>query len=171
MTELSGEYEQPREEPPRRPRWLDNQAVMLGVIVVTQILLAIALARFAIAPHLATTAAGVGQTSAAAPGAERGVIVGLDEIIVTLQSDARLPRYLRIEVNLEVADEQTAKLVAERRPQLRDSVIIAASARTVAEIQSPQGKQELRRELREQLAAMLPPDRLRHIYFSDLVVQ
>jgi flagellar FliL protein len=97
--------------------------------------------------------------------------VGLDEIIVTLQSDARLPRYLRIEVNLEVADEQTAKLVAERRPQLRDSVIIAASARTVAEIQSPQGKQELRRELREQLAAMLPPDRLRHIYFSDLVVQ
>ncbi len=171
MAELNDDIEEQADEPIERRPWLENKLVLLGAIVAVQIVMAVVLTRFVIAPKLAVQAADVGGAVPTAQVPDVGVIIGLQEIIVTLQSEGKLPRYLRIDVNLEVADQKTAKLVTARLPQLRDVVIMAASARSPADIQSPEGKQGLREEIFNQLATKLPPDKFRNVYFSDLVIQ
>lgn len=163
------------EAPPGKgPGFLDNKVVLLGVVVVVQALLAIGLTQFVIVPRLGVKegAAAVtppGVATEAAP--EIGILVGLEELIVTLQSDSKMPRYARTTVNLEVADQATADLVTARLPQLRDTVIMILSAKSAVEIQRPEGKKALRDELLRRLGEKLPPESLRNVYFSDLVIQ
>ena len=156
----------------RRPSLLENRAVILGVIVIVQVILAIALTHFVIVPRLTPGTAGLlgGYTSAPALPAS-GVIVPLKEIIVTLDTDAYKPRYLRINVNLEVVDEDVARTVGERIPELRDAVIMALSTRTVVDLADAAGKKRLRDEIFRDVAARLPAGTLLNVYFSDLVVQ
>ena len=100
-----------------------------------------------------------------------GVLVGLEEIIVTLAGESKRPRYLRINVNLEVKDQLTADIVATRLPQLRDIVIMALSNKTAEELSHPEGKKGLRDEIFRRISEKMPEGTLMNIYFSDLVVQ
>jgi len=135
--------------------------------------LAIALTQFLIVPKLNVQAAGTGPETAAVADAvpEIGVLVGLEEIIVTLQSEGKVPRYLRIHVNLEMVDQTTADLVVARLPQLRDAVIMTLSAKSPEDLQRPEGRKGIRDEIFRRLADKLPKDSLQNIYFSDLVIQ
>jgi flagellar FliL protein len=153
---------------------LQNKAVMLGIIVVVQTLLAIGLTQFVILPRMGTQAAAAGGEIPAeveATDQEPGQIVGLEEIIVTLDSDPRNPRYLRINVNLEVRDSVAAERAAARVPHLRDIVIMALSDESVENLGSPEGKAGLRDEIFRDVSAQLPEGALMNVFFSDLVVQ
>lgn len=154
--------------------FLENKVVMLGLIVVVQAVVAIGLTQFVILPRLGVQNAGVaedqtGEVEVELP--ELGVLVNLQEIIVTLDPDARKPRYLRINVNLEVRDAVVAKIASERVPQLRDLVIMALSAKTVEDMTTPAGKKALRDEIFRDVSARMPEGALMNVYFSDLVVQ
>lgn len=152
---------------------LDNKVILLGGIVVVQAILAIALTQFVIMPRLGQQAAAASAQTAlqTAKTPEIGVLVSLNEVIVTLQSDGAAPRYLRTTVDLEVSDQATANIVAARLPMLRDAVIMTISQRSAAQLITPEGKKGLRDELTRRLADKLPADSLRDIYFSDLVIQ
>ena len=152
---------------------LENKAVLLGAIVIAQGVLAIALTQFMIVPKLDVQSAAVGAEPVAAVESvpEIGILVGLEEIIVTLQSDSKVPRYLRIHVNLEMSDQAGADLVVARLPQLRDVVIMTLSAKGPADLQRTEGRKGIRDEIFRRLANILPKDSLQNIYFSDLVIQ
>ncbi|MFO7653892.1 MAG: flagellar basal body-associated FliL family protein [Candidatus Krumholzibacteriia bacterium] len=156
-----------------KPALLENKVILLGVMVAVQALLAVALTHFVIVPRLGIQSAAAGAPAVTTVGEEAatGVLVDLREIIVTLQSDTKLPRYLRANVNVEVASQSVADLAVTRLPQLRDTAIMILSARTPAEIQSPEGKQALRDELFRRLSEKLPQGTLSNVYFSDLVIQ
>ena len=153
---------------------LENKAIVLGAIVVVQILLAIGLTQFLIVPKLGVSDA---DMSGGTPEIleeempEMGVLVGLQEIIVTLKSDPRRPRYLKININLEVSDGIVAEVVSGRLPQLRDMVIMALSDKTPEELSTPEGKKGLRDEIFRRVDAKMPNGTLMNVYFSDLVVQ
>jgi flagellar FliL protein len=102
---------------------------------------------------------------------DMGIIVGLEEIIVTLQSGGKVANYLRINVNLEVDTQKTVDLVVARLPQLRDCVIVTLSSKSATELSTPEGTQTVRNEIFRRLAEKLPPESLKNIYFSDLVIQ
>jgi flagellar protein FliL len=190
-----------------KPNLLENKAVVLGVIVIVQAVVAIGLTQFVIVPRLNVSHADPGL-EAGAPGGEKapakaegkhggekkaekksekkgekkgegevelpegmGALVDLQEIVVTLAGDSGRPRYLRLGVNLEVADAETASLIEARRPQLRDAVIMALSDKTPAMLSTPEGKKRLRDEIFRRTAEMLPEESLMNVYFSDLVVQ
>jgi len=153
---------------------LDNKVVLLGIIVVLQAIMAIAITQFVIVPRLDLQVAGMSGDQEAENSDladELGVIVGLEEIIVTLQSNGKVPNYLRINVNLEVDSQKTANQVITRLPQLRDIVILTLSSKSAAELTSSDGTQTLRAEIFRRLAEKLPPNALKNIYFSDLVIQ
>lgn len=153
----------------------ENKAILLGIIVVVQIGLAIGLTQFLIVPKLGVSSADVAPEEVAAdPVADMpqmGVLVGLNEIIVTLKSTPARPRYLRINVDLEVKDQVTADIVTSRIPQLRDTVIMALSGKTAEELNSPEGRKGLRDEIFRKINVSFPDGYLMNIYFSDLVVQ
>jgi len=154
--------------------FLDNKAILLGAIVIVQALVAIGLTQFLIVPKLGVQGADAGPQNGIEQSnemPEMGVLVGLEEIIVTLQSEPRNPRYLRININLEVKDQVTAEVVATRLPQLRDMVIMALSDKTAAQLSAPEGKKGLRDEIFRRIEAKMPEGSLMNVYFSDLVVQ
>lgn len=154
---------------------LENKAVLLGGIVVVQVVLAIALTQFLILPKLGVQEAQMtpeGQEMSEEKDlADLGVLVGLEEIIVTLQSESGKPRYLRININLEVKNQMAAEVVATRLPQLRDIVIMSLSDKTVDDMSRPEGKKGLRDEIFRRIDEQMPEGILMNIYFSDLVVQ
>jgi flagellar FliL protein len=153
---------------------LDNKVVLLGIIVILQAIMAIGVTQLVIVPKLGVQAGGMDADASGEgtdPAADLGVIVGLEEIIVTLQSKGKVPNYLRINVNLEVDNQKTADQVVARLPQLRDIVIVTLSNKSAQELSSPDGTQALRAEIFRRLAEKLPPEALKNIYFSDLVIQ
>jgi len=153
----------------------ENKAILLGVIVIVQALVAFGLTQFLILPRLGVQNASVAGEQIAEEEEndvmEMGVLVSLEEIIVTLAGDAKRPRYLRIGVNIEVKDQLTADIVATRLPQLRDIVIMTLSNKTADELAYPEGKKGLRDEIYRRIDDKMPAGTLMNIYFSDLVVQ
>jgi flagellar FliL protein len=153
----------------------ENKAILLGVIVIVQAVVAIGLTQFVIVPRLGVQSADMVDAQPAdeseAEMPEMGVLLGLEEIIVTLAGDAKRPRYLRISVNIELKDQMTADVVATRLPQLRDIVIMVLSEKTAAELSLPEGKKGLRDEIFRRIDEKMPKGILMTIYFSDLVVQ
>lgn len=181
----------------------ENKAIVLGVIVVAQAVVAIGLTQFVIVPRLqgggepAVAAAEGGAIPAGkvegkhgeekkaekkpkkhekkAEGGEGegggGTLVDLQEIVVTLAGDSARPRYLRLGVNIETADEETKVLLEEKRPQLRDAVIMALSDKTAAMLSTPEGKKRLREEIHGRATELAPEGGVLHVFFTDLVVQ
>jgi flagellar FliL protein len=152
---------------------LENKVLVLGIVVILQVILAVGLTQFIIVPKLSVQNASLAEGGNSEGQPDLGVIVGLEEIIVSLQGEGEkgLPHYLRINVNLEVDTQSTADLVVARLPQLRDIVIMTLSQKQAAELSTAEGTQAVRNELFRGLAEKLPQGSLRSIYFSDLVIQ
>lgn len=152
----------------------ENKAILLGIIVVVQALVAIGLTQFLIVPRLGVQGADMNSQPAENVETEMpdlGVLVGLEDIIVTLQDEGKKPRYLRININLEVKDAAVAQVVSSRLPQLRDMVIMACSDKTPSDLSTPEGKKGLRDEIFRRMDDKMPDGALMNVYFSDLVVQ
>jgi flagellar FliL protein len=169
---MADEKKQDAQPEPKKPGLLDNKVVVLGGVVALQLVLAVVLTTVVILPQLGTSRAGA-ATEALEMGEpqELGVLMSLGEIIVTLSNEGRKDSYLRITVDLELHDQAMSDLAIERLPVLRDTVIMTLSDRSVADLNRPEGMKGLRDELMRRLAAKLPEGALRHIYFSDLVIQ
>jgi len=152
----------------------ENKAIVLGIIVVVQALLAIGLTQFLIVPKLGVQDAAMDGGQVADPideMPEMGVLVNLEDIVVTLAGGGNKPRYLRININVEVPNALIAEVVSTRLPQLRDMVIMTLSDKTPEDLSTPEGKQGLRDELFRRIDEKMPEGTLMNIYFSDLVVQ
>ncbi len=188
----------------------ENKAIVLGVIVVAQAVVAIGLTQFVIVPRLkggGEAAAAAAEHGAGIPAAEGegkhaggeakpekkaekkekkekkhekkgeggeeggGTLVDLQEIVVTLAGDSARPRYLRLGVNIETADEEIKMELDEKRPQLRDAVIMALSDKTAAMLSTPEGKKRLREEIFSRASELSPEGGVLNVFFTDLVVQ
>lgn len=161
-------------EQTRKKGILENKAVLLGAIVIVQALVAIGLTQYVLVPKLAVQQAAAGGESimeVVSDVPQRGTMVGLDDIIVTLVGDSRRPRYLRINITLEVKDKITAESVKIRQPQMRDAVIMTLSEKTVEDLSRPGGKMNLRAEIFKRLDESISGGKLMNVYFSDLVIQ
>jgi flagellar protein FliL len=162
------------EDTGNRKSLLQNKVVLLGGIVALQVVLAIGLTTAVILPRLGTSEAAVTNVDQNISAAKQklGVLMGMGEIIVTLRGEgAQSPRYLRIAIDLELADQSAVQTATARLPILRDTVIMTLTERTAADLSRPEGMKGLRDELMRRLDEKLPGDILRHIYFSDLVIQ
>lgn len=158
----------------RKKGLFENKAVLLGTIVIVQALVAIGLTQYVLVPKLAVQQAAAGGESimeVVSDVPQRGTMVGLDDIIVTLAEDSRRPRYLRINITLEVKDTATAESVKIRLPQMRDAVIMTLSEKTVDDLSRPGGKMNLRAEIFRRLDESISGSKLMNVYFSDLVIQ
>ncbi|MBX5492252.1 MAG: flagellar basal body-associated FliL family protein [Chloroflexi bacterium] len=120
--------------------------------------------------------------------AATGFLLPTRERIVNL-ADAHAMRYLKVSIVLELVDpagklavpksgEEYKKKQEELAKELRgpltlidDQITVILSAKTTTELMSPEGKQQLRDELRERLQRLLPEYRLVGVYFTDFIIQ
>jgi len=111
---------------------------------------------------------------AAAPGTAAasgiGPLLSFDDIIVNLL-DENETRYLKAAITLELDNKAVADEIEERKPQVRDAILLLMSSKTFAELRDLQGKMQLRADLLERINGFLMKGKVKNIYFTDFVVQ
>jgi flagellar FliL protein len=83
-----------------------------------------------------------------------------------------LPRRLvRLEVNLEMLDEEGFEEVIGIAPKARDSITRIINAKSFNDIESVQGKLHLKNQIMGELNAFLEKGSIKNVYFSEFIVQ
>jgi len=101
---------------------------------------------------------------------EIGPIYPLDQFIVNLVSN-NSERYLKCKISLELDAPELQQEVDKKLPAVRDSIIQILSSKTVEEIQTARGKEKLKEEIKRKLNEMLTTGEIRHVYFTEFVIQ
>jgi flagellar FliL protein len=96
----------------------------------------------------------------------------LESFIVNLMDKAGLgKRYLKVRIILEVSNEEGGMKIQRHTPQLRDSILLLLSSQSFREINTIEGKIELKQALLSKINQILGDGIVHGIYFTEFVVQ
>lgn len=99
-----------------------------------------------------------------------GPMFPLDSFTVNLLSDSGR-RYLKVQLNLELDAEEVAAELESKTAVVRDTVIRLLSSKTLEEISTAKGKDNLKEQIINQLNLRLRDGNVRNVYFTEFVVQ
>ena len=105
-----------------------------------------------------------GQTAAL------GKLFPLDTFIVNL-ADQERSRFLRVTMDLELAEPTDTEKLNQRLPQVRDRILMLLPSKRFADISSIEGKTALRDEMIGKLNGLFPETVITNIFFTEFVVQ
>jgi flagellar FliL protein len=102
--------------------------------------------------------------------AEVGPIYPLDQFIVNLINN-NANRYLKCKISLELDSPELQQEIDKKLPAIRDRIINILSSKTVEEIQTAKGKEKLKEEIKRKINEILTIGEIRHVYFTEFVIQ
>ena len=103
---------------------------------------------------------------------EMNIVYPLKSFIVNLADKRGIgKRYLKVTMEIEVAGEEEKALVNHKVPQLRDTVLLMLSSRTIAEITTLESKLELKQVLLARMNRAVGKNVIQRVYFTEFVVQ
>lgn len=109
-----------------------------------------------------------GAASGAAAAATN--IFPLEPFIVNIYDGQEL-RYLKVKVEIEMANAGVKADLDGRLAPIRDAILVLLSTKTLQDIQDVQGKNQLKDEILTAINKIIPPGKISKIYFTDFVVQ
>ena len=95
-------------------------------------------------------------------------LVALDSFVLNL---AEHGRFLKVTMQMELADASFQPLFAEKTPQLRDAIITLISSKSAEAVASPEGKMLLKDELLLRANQSVGKDIFKNLYFTEFVMQ
>jgi flagellar protein FliL len=100
------------------------------------------------------------------------IICPLNSFVVNLQDNTGVgKRYLKLTMQLEVGKEDDKLLIGNHNAQIRDTVLLLLSSQSLKEINTMEGKLELKQTLLSRMNQILGNNVVRGIYFTEFVVQ
>jgi len=113
----------------------------------------------------------VGKEAQAGQGSlHNHVTMSLDPFLVNL-ADKESRRYLKLKVELEINSEGTKEELQQFLPHIRDSLILLLSSKTYLDISSLEGKQQLKNEIKQRVAAIPGGKKVSNVLFTEFVAQ
>ena len=158
-----------------------NNLILIIVIVVLILVILIGIFAFILMsggdegqPQQQQQQGQVQQQSSQRPGQgimlEVGPMFPLNTFTVNLSSDSGR-RYLKVEMNLELSDEELGMELEQKTAVVRDTVIRLLSSKSFEEISTEKGKDKLKEQIVDQLNLRLKDGRVVNVYFVEFVVQ
>jgi len=96
----------------------------------------------------------------------------LDSFIVNLMDKSGSgKRYLKVGMILEIGNQEQGMVVSKYKPQIRDTILLLLSSRSFREINTMEGKLELKRALLSRINNILGEVIVTRLYFTEFVVQ
>jgi flagellar FliL protein len=126
--------------------------------------------KFFAAGHGEEAAASTGQAAGGEGEGEGGQTYRLEQFIVNLV-DPLGRRYLKVKIELEMDKPEAVEEAGKRDAQIRDSVITLLTSKSYGDIDSPEGKLQLRQEIVARANQFLRRGRAVNAYFTDFVIQ
>ena len=104
-------------------------------------------------------------------GPSNPILYGFDSIIVNLYgTEAR--RYLKTTIAFSLKDEDARKEIERQKLILTDRLIVLLSSKKIKDIDGYEGKQELKREIRDEVNNLLGiKDAVTQVYYADFIIQ
>ena len=103
---------------------------------------------------------------------EIGIVFPLRSFIVNLLEKSGIgKKYLKVTMELEVGSEEDRTLVERHTPQLTDMILLLLSSQSTGEINSMEGKLELKHTLQSRMNQVIGSAVVRKVYFTEFVVQ
>ena len=99
-----------------------------------------------------------------------GPMYSLDSFVVNL-AEAGGNRYLRVTMELELADEMLRSELDQRLPQVRNAMLMILPSKRPDEINTVDGKLALRDQLIDELNSFMTSSEITNIYFTEFVIQ
>lgn len=99
-----------------------------------------------------------------------GPIYPLNTFIVNLLG-GRGKNYLKVKIDLELSNKAASSEIDKRLPQFRDAIITLLSSKSNGDINTPEGKFQLRAEIISTLNQYLSSGKIRDVYFTDFIIQ
>jgi flagellar FliL protein len=112
-----------------------------------------------------------GKEAHAGQVASKNVVnMPLEPFLVNL-ADKESRRYLKLKVEMEVTNEETAKELEKSMPRMRDALILLLSSKTYLDLASYQGKQQLKAEIKQKVTALPGGKNITDVFFTEFVAQ
>jgi flagellar FliL protein len=101
---------------------------------------------------------------------EMGTIYPMESFIVNLIEPSG-KRYLKIQIQLELENENLKSEIDKRMPQFKDAIISLLSNKSIADINNAEGKMQLRAELAALFNQYLKSGKITNVFFTDFIIQ
>lgn len=106
----------------------------------------------------------------AAPSRAVGINIPLP-VFTTNLADPLGQRFIRMNIEVEVAGQAVADDMAKNNARIRDSIIILLSSKSYADIAGTESKLLLKSEITERLNNILGPGKVYQVFITDMVIQ
>ncbi|MEA5114709.1 MAG: flagellar basal body-associated FliL family protein [Geobacteraceae bacterium] len=160
---MASKDEQPVEKVPEK----GNKSLKLMIIIAVAVVIAVggtvAFFMFAGGGHKKESEVKTENKAASA-------IFPLEPFIVNIYDGQEL-RYLRVKVELEVSNEEAKSELTAKQAQMRDTILVLLTTKTMLDIRDQQGKNQLRQEIFNAVGRIVSPGKVLKVYFTDFVVQ
>ncbi len=110
------------------------------------------------------------QAQEPAPKPGDSQVVTLPTFLVNL-ADPLGRRYLKMTLDVEVADSKMAEKLEKEMPKVRDAVILLLSSKSYSDLATLESKILLKEQLVERLNLVLGGSKVMRVYFTELVIQ
>jgi flagellar FliL protein len=107
-----------------------------------------------------------------APGAKKGdQVVTLDQFTVNLSTSVGTPpRFARVMIALEVPSQETAGEITQKMAPVRNAIIDLFNSKRPADLQTGEGRNFLKEEIRNALNSFLVTGKVKGVFFSNFAV-
>jgi flagellar FliL protein len=99
-----------------------------------------------------------------------GPIYQMETFIVNLVG-GRGKSYLKTKIDLELDSDKTTSEMNRRLPQIRDAILTLLSSKSNEDINTLEGKYQLRAEIISTLNQYLKTGKVKNVYFTDFIIQ
>ena len=103
---------------------------------------------------------------------ESTITYPIDPFIVNLMDESGSgKRYLKVGMILEIGNQEQGLILERYKPQLRDTILLLLSSKSIREIGTMEGKLELKQAIISRISQVLGDKTVRKVYFTEFVVQ
>lgn len=92
-------------------------------------------------------------------------------VFTTNLADPLGQRFIRLNIEVEVADAKVVEELAKQNARVRDSILLLLSSKTYADIASTESKLMLKSEITDRLNAILGAGKVYQVFITDMVIQ
>lgn len=111
-----------------------------------------------------------GKTEAKKP-AEFGKMVTLEQFTVNLSTPgSTASKFVRVNVSLEVANDDTEAEVNAKMPQIRNVIIDLFNSKRVSDLSTADGRDYLREEIKNALNGFLVHGKVKGVFFTNFML-
>lgn len=106
-----------------------------------------------------------------APAKSGPKVVSLDQFTVNLSTAVGAPpKFARVVIAIEVGSDETSQELTQKMPQVRNSIIDLFNSKRPTDLQTGEGRNFLKEEIRNALNSFLVTGKIKGIFFSNFSV-